>query len=157
MQSEYVSALFGIAGATVGGLTSLYTNWMTQHIQLRAAHRASAKADREKVFRQFISEAGRLYGDALSRDKGESSDLVRLYSTAAQMRLIASQPVLVASEKVMETIVAAYSMPARPIEELGAMARDGGFKFLLDFADACRVEISGHRDKSNDVETAPPR
>lgn len=137
----YVSALFGIAGATVGGLTSLCTNWLTQHIQLRAASRSSASAYRMELFREFISEASRLYGDALGHQKDDVSDLVRLYALVARMRLIASADVLAAADDAMDMIIEAYLGPNMSLHEVRAFTRCGGPKFLLSFSECCRSEL----------------
>ena len=142
MDVGYVSALFGIAGATVGGLTSLCTSWLTQHIQLRAARRGAAGAYRLDLFREFISEASRLYGDALGHQKDDVSDLVRLYALVARMRLIASTEVLTAADDAMDMIIEAYLGPNMSLHEVRAFTRNGGTKFLLSFSECCRAELA---------------
>jgi hypothetical protein len=137
----YVSALFGIAGATVGGLTSLCTSWLTQHIQLRAVRRGAASAYRLELFREFISEASRLYGDALGHQKDDVSDLVRLYALVARMRLVASTEVLTAADDAMDMIIEAYLGPNMSLHEVRAFTRSGGTKFLLSFSECCRAEL----------------
>ena len=90
MESAYLSALSGLLGATVGGMTSFGTAWLTQRSQVRSARREAEKVKREGLFGDFITEATRLYADALSHEKDDVTDLVRLYALVAKTRLIAS-------------------------------------------------------------------
>lgn len=143
MNAGYVSAFFGLAGATVGGLASFLTSWLTQAAQLREKRRDANVSRQQDVFNAFITEASRLYGDALSHDKDDVSGLVQLYALVARMRLLASRPVVTAAEQVMEAIIATYLEPNRSLQEIQAMAQAGKLNFLLDFGEACRREWGG--------------
>ena len=90
MSSTLISALAALAGALIGGLASLGSSWLTQWVQLRARDRERDRARREALFSDFINEASRLYGDALSHEKDDVVDMVRLYALVARIRLISS-------------------------------------------------------------------
>ena len=109
----YISALMGLAGVAIGGLASFATTWMTHRSQVKEKHREVEVAKREKLFSDFITEATRLYGDAVSHQKDDVSDLVLLYALVAHMRLISSRPVVDAAELAMEKIVETYLTPNR--------------------------------------------
>ena len=142
MDSTYVPALFGLVGASIGGLTSFGTTWATQRVQLRAAHLESARAKREELFKDFISEASRLYGDALSHEKDNAIDLVQLYALLARMRLVASPEVIKLGEEVLDKIIDTYLGPNRALHELRDLMREGGMNFLTHFGNACRDELT---------------
>jgi hypothetical protein len=141
LDSAYVSALFGLAGVGIGGLTSFTTSWFTQEAQLRDRHLEAERLKREKLFTDFVAEASRLYADALSHEKDDVSDLVQLYALLAKMRLLTSREPVLAAERVMETIIETYQQPNRTLHELHDLAKQGGMDFLTDFAEACRAEL----------------
>ncbi|MGO7259051.1 hypothetical protein ACCT32_36520, partial [Rhizobium brockwellii] len=70
----YISALMGLAGIAIGSLTSFATTWMTHRSQVKEKQREAEAAKREKLFSDFIAEATRLYGDAISHQKDDVSD-----------------------------------------------------------------------------------
>jgi hypothetical protein len=80
MNSAYLPAFFGLLGAAFGGLTSITTAWLTQRTERRENYRHTEKAKREVLYGDFISEASRLYGDALSHEKDDVTSLVQLYA-----------------------------------------------------------------------------
>lgn len=141
MDTAYISAIFGVTGMTLGGALSFATSWVTQQAQLRDRHREAARTSRQELFGSFIAEASRLYGDALSHQKDEVADLVQLFALVARMRLIASPAVVTAAEAVLETIIATYLAPNRTLHEIRALAREGGMNFLLEFSEACRMDL----------------
>ena len=123
MDAGYVSAVFGLVGAIIGGLTSFSTTWLTQKTQLRDKHLEDEKATREKLFSDFIAEASRLYGDAVSHEKNDAAEMVQLYALLAKMRLVSSRPVLNAAEHVMVTISERYLAPNLTLHELHQLAQ----------------------------------
>ena len=147
MDASYVSAFFGLAGASIGGLTSFLTTWLTQQSQLREKHREAESAKRQELFNDFIMEASRLYGDALSHEKDDISDMVQLYALVGKIRLWASRPVVTAAEHAMSSIVQTYLEPNRTLHEIRTLAMEGRMNFLLEFGEACRVDLAGVRHR----------
>lgn len=154
MNAGYISALAGLTGAGIGGLTSFATSWITQRTQLLAQYREAELKRRETLFNAFIAEASRLYGDALVTGKDDVAQLVKLYALVTRIRLTSSPAVLMAAERAMDTIVDTYLKPNMTLHELKKFAEQGGMDFLRDFGEACRVELAdirwnpfGHRDR----------
>ncbi len=141
LDAAYISAFFGLGGATIGGLTSFMTTWVSQQAQLKDQHRQHERATRHDLFKAFISEASRLYADALSHQKDDVTDLVQLYALIANMRLLVSPAVIAAAEQVLDVIVQTYLAPNRSLHEIRGLMRDGSMNFLIDFSLACRLEL----------------
>jgi hypothetical protein len=87
LDPAYISALAALTGAAIGGLTSFATSWLTQRTQLRHAQREAEKAELKALYGDFITEASRLYGDALTHQTEEITGLVGLYAMVGRMRL----------------------------------------------------------------------
>ncbi len=145
MEAGYISAIFGLAGMTVGGLMSFVTNLVTQQNQLREKHREAEQTKREQLFSDFITEASRLYGDALTHEKDDVADLVQLYALVARMRLLSSREVVTAAEQVMDAIIQTYLAPNRSMHEIRRVAQAGEMNFLFSFGEACRSELANVR------------
>jgi hypothetical protein len=103
----YISALVGLAGVAIGSLTSFATTWMTHRSQGEGKALGGRGWQARKLFADFIAEATRLYGDAVSHQKDDVSDLVLLYALVARMRLISTRPVVDAAELAMERTASA--------------------------------------------------
>jgi hypothetical protein len=142
VNSAYLSAFFGLLGATIGGLTSIMTAWLTQRTERRENNRRAEKTKREALYGDFIVEASRLYGDALSHEKDDVTSLVQLYAIVAKMRLFTSREVVTAAETAMDVITATYLAPNRDLRELRTLAHEGGMNFLLEFGEACRRDLA---------------
>ena len=142
MNPAYISALAALAGATIGGLTSLATSWLTQRLQLRHAHLEAETAKLEALYTDFIAEAARLYGDALTRQTDQITGLVGLYAMVGRMRLVSDRPVIVAAMRVEDTIIETYLGPNRTLHELMDYAQKGGMDFLTEFSEACRKDLA---------------
>jgi hypothetical protein len=135
-------AFLGLAGVAIGALTTFATSWLTQRAQHQQRRREGEIAKREALFTEFIAEASRLFGDALTHEKDEVTDLVKLYALVGHMKLIASKAVVVAAEHAMDAIVNAYLAPNLTLHEVRILAKNGGMNFLSEFGEACRVELS---------------
>jgi hypothetical protein len=154
MSPDYTSAFFGLLGATIGGLTSVGTAWMTQLAARRDINRQAEQSNREVLYGDFIAEASRLYGDALSHGKNDVTSLVQLYAIVAKMRLFTSREIVVAAEDVMRAITETYLAPnRRTLRELHSFAQEGGMDFLLAFGEACRKDLS----LASDAPSTPSR
>jgi len=83
MDSAYVPVLAAFGGSAVGGLTSLVATWVTQRRKDSVRRLAQEKTRKQKLYKQFIDEASKLYADALVHDKSEVSALVDTRDQAA--------------------------------------------------------------------------
>ena len=108
MDTAFISALSALGGATIGGLASFGSSWLTQRTQLRFAHHEAIKSKREEMYVEFVDEASRLYGDALGHQKDDATDLVKLFALLGQIRLVSPRPVVTAAERTFDTIIQTY-------------------------------------------------
>ena len=141
MDAGYASALFGLAGALIGSLANVATTWATHRSQLRDKQQGAAYDRKQKLFSEFISEASRLYADALSHEKDDATDLVGLYAIVAKMRLVAPGSVVTAAEDAMKAIVEAYLQPNRTLREIRTAAQAGELDLLFRFGEECRSHL----------------
>jgi hypothetical protein len=140
LDPAYLSALSALAGATIGGLTSFATSWTTQWTQFRHAHREAEKAKLETLYNDFIAEASRLYGDALTHQTEEITGLVQLYALLGRMRLVSDRLVVVAAMRAVDIIIETYLGPNRTLHEM--MTHKDELDFLTDFGDAARKSLA---------------
>ena len=108
MNPVYLTALAALAGSAIGGLTSLASAWLTQRSQDRARRLSQDKVRRQKLYKQFIDEASKLYADALVHDQAEVSALVSVYALINRMRVLSRSDVVESAEAVVRTIVETY-------------------------------------------------
>lgn len=142
MNSAYLSALAALAGSAVGGLTSLASAWLTQKHQDRAKRLSQDKARRQKLYKQFIDEAAKLYADALVHNEAEVSALVSVYALVSQMRVVSSAAVVEKAEAVVRIVVETYSAPNKTFPELRKLIDSHALDPLRAFSAECRVELS---------------
>jgi len=142
LDAAYVSAFSALAGAMIGGFTSFGTSWLTQRAQLRHTHREAERVKLEALYNEFIAEASRLYADALSHQKDDVVDMVKLYALVGRMRLMSSRAVLVAAERIIEATIETYLAPNRSLHEMRAYAKQGGMNFLVEFGEASRDDLA---------------
>jgi hypothetical protein len=141
MDTGYITALAALGGAALGGLTSFATSWTTQRTQMRAQRSADSKSDRQKLYKAFIDEAAKTYGDALIHDRLETAGLIQLHALISRMRILSSQPVIESAIKVVKGITDTYNQPNKSPEELEVMINNGSIDILLSFSEACRNEF----------------
>ena len=141
MDAAYVSALSALGGATIGGLASFGSSWLTQRTQLRFSQHEAVKAKREALYAEFVDETSRLYGDALGHQKDEVADLVKIYALIGRIRLVSPRPVITAAERIMDAISKTYLGPNRTLHEVMDDFHRGGSDFLAEFGEACRQDL----------------
>ncbi len=141
MNASLIGALAALAGALIGGLASLGSSWLTQSIEQGARNRERDRSRREALFTDFINEASRLYGDALSHEKDDVLDMVQLYAIVARIRLISCDRVVKSAEKTMDGIIGAYLSPNKTLHELHTMMIEGKMNFLVEFSESARYEL----------------
>ena len=141
MDAAFISALSALGGATIGGLASFGSSWLTQRTQLRFSQHEAVKAKREALYAEFVDEAARLYGDALGHQKDEVEDLVKIYALLGRIRLVSPRPVVAAAERTLDTISRTYLGPNRSLHEVIDDFQRGGSDFFAEFGEACRQDL----------------
>jgi CRISPR/Cas system CSM-associated protein Csm4 (group 5 of RAMP superfamily) len=141
MDSGYITAFAALGGAALGGLTSFATSWTTLRIQMKSQRSASSKTKRQKLYKAFIDDAARIYGDALLHDKLETTGLIELHALVSRMRIVSSGPVIETAVKVVRVITETYSQPNKTPEEIEMMISNGSIDILQSFSEACRDEF----------------
>ena len=141
MDAAYISAMFGLGGAAIGVLASFMRTWMTHRSQFQDKIREAERARRIELFNEFITEAVRLYGDALSHERDDVGDLVLLYALLAKMQLTASQGTVDAAVSVIDRVIDTYLGPNQSLHEIRELAREGKLNFLTEFGTACRPDL----------------
>jgi hypothetical protein len=145
--SAYLPAVAALAGSAIGGLTSFASAWLTQHRQDRARRVSQAKARRQKLYKQFIDEASKLYADALVHDNLEVSVLVSIYALISRMRVLSSSAVVEKAEIVVRMIVETYSSPNKSFPELRELMSNHAIDPLRAFSEECRAELQALQDQ----------
>jgi len=141
MDSGYITAFAALGGAALGGLTSFATSWTTQRTQMKSQRSETSKSKRQKLYKAFIDDAARMYGDALIHDKLETTGLINLHSLVSRIRIVSSGPVIETAVNVVKVITETYSQPNKSPEEIEAMISDDSVDILRSFSQACRDEF----------------
>ncbi|MEE7505396.1 hypothetical protein ACLBXO_24990 [Methylobacterium sp. C33D] len=147
MDAAYISAMFGLGGATIGAATSFMTTWMAHRSQFQDKLRENERAQRVDLFNEFITESVRLYADALSHERDDVGDLVLLYALLAKMQLTASQATVDAAGSVIDRVIDTYLGPNQSLHEIRDLAREGKLDFLTEFGTACRADLRASLDQ----------
>ena len=146
MNPAYLSALAALSGSAIGGLTSLASAWLTQNHQDRAKRVLQDKDRRQKLYKQFIDEASKLYADALVHNEAEVSALVSVYALVSRMRVLSSSAVVEKAEAVLRMIVDTYFEPNKTFPELRNLLNTHPMDPLRAFSEECRAELQAFRD-----------
>ena len=141
MDSAYVPALAAFGGSAVGGLTSLVATWVTQRRKDSARRLAQEKTRKQKLYKQFISEASKLYADALVHDNSEVSALVDLYTLIGRMRILSSDAVIGKAEAAARMILDTYFSPNKTFPELRQLMDSRAMDPLREFGEVFRKEL----------------
>lgn len=141
MDSATISALAALGGATVGGVTSFATTWLSQQAQARIQQLTHKLNRREDLYKDFIEEASKLYADALVHDISDISKLVKLYAMINMMRVISSRNTFESADKVARMIVNTYRAPQKTVPELQDMVNSGSIDVLQAFSESARQEF----------------
>jgi len=141
MDTSYITAVAALGGAALGGFTSFATSWTTLRVQMKANKKASSTSRRQELYKQFIEDASRIYGDALTHEKLELTRLIGLYALISRMRVLSTQSVIGNAVKVVQVITEVYKQPNKTPDEVDDMIRNGRVDLLQGFSDACRAEL----------------
>jgi hypothetical protein len=147
MESSYLPAVAALAGSAIGGLTSFASAWLTQNRQDRARRLSQDKARRQKLYKQFIDEASKLYADAVIHDQVEVSALVSVFALVSRMRILSSSAVVEKAEAVNRMIVDTYFQPNKTFPELRDLLNAHPIDPLRAFSEECRSELQGLKDR----------
>jgi hypothetical protein len=145
MDASFISALAALVGAAIGGLTSVFSSWLTQKNQARVLWLAQDKIHRQDLYKEFIEVAAKCHADALQNEQPEISTLVELYAKIGRMRVLSSPPVVVSAEQVGRKIVDTYLEPNKTFHELREMVASDALDILGAFSEACREELESIR------------
>jgi hypothetical protein len=135
----HIPAIAAFWGSATGSLATLVTAWLTRRRQDRLRRTERAVSQREKLYREFIEEASRLYADALMSEQAEPSQLVGMYALIGRMKIISCDDVVQAAENVGRLILDTYLSPNRTLAELPELIDE--VDPLRKFSDACRREL----------------
>jgi hypothetical protein len=141
MTPEYVPAVSALAGSMIGGVTSLTAAWLTQSHQATAERLTQEKSRRQKLYKEFIEEASKLYADALAHNQAEISDFVKVYALISRMRVLSSLQTIEKADRVVRMIVDTYFAPNKTLTELRGMLNSPAIDPLRDFSESCRKEL----------------
>src|SRR5438445_9958921 len=158
MEPATISALAALAGATIGGVTSFAATWLTQRTQARVQELTRKLSRREELYKAFIQEASKLYGDALVHDTTDVSKLVGLYALISEMRVLSSTNTIENADAVARMIVNTYRAPNKTLPELEDMVNHGAIDVLQTFSEAARQEfrrLGGGKVKRNHANKFP--
>ena len=147
MNVSIITALAALAGAAIGGLTSVFASWLTQHAQARAQWITHDKLRRQELYKEFIETASKCYIHALLHDEADISALVELYVRMGRMRILSSPNVVESAELVAGTIVDTYVAPNKTFLELREIIKGGTIDILRDFSETCRAEFESLRSQ----------
>ena len=143
MDVAYLSALSALAGSVVGGLTSGLTTWLSQRAHARAGQLAREMSRRDDLYKDFIVEASKAYGDALLNNEPQIQQIIAVYAMISRMRLMSLPRTVACAEKVMDTTMTTYFAPNKTIRELHEMTKTGvGIDPLKEFSEAAREELT---------------
>src|SRR5262245_39090577 len=137
MDASLITALAGLTGAAVGGLTSGLASWLIQKTQARQQWLAQEKLLRQELYKEFIEEASKCHVDALQHGNPDIAALIGLYAKIARMRVLSSQVVLEHAEQIERTILNTYLEPDKTFPELREMEFGGSVDILRYFSVAC--------------------
>src|ERR1700704_5438387 len=133
MNASVISALAALAGATIGGLTSVLASWLSQHAQAKALSLAQDKLRRQELYKEFIEAASKCNIHALQNGEPDIPSLVELYVMIGRMRILSSPKVVESAELIARRIVDTYLGPNKTFLELREMTNSGSIDLLRAF------------------------
>lgn len=143
MDAIYIPAIAAFSGSASGAISTAFTNWFNKRREERMRRSSRAIAQREALYKSFIEETSRLYADALANDAAEFSKLVDMYALIGRMKVLSSDKVVQAAERVSRLIIDAYLAPNPSLGDLPALIAD--LDPLREFSEACRRELGNDR------------
>ena len=142
MNASVVTALAALAGAAIGGFTTLVASWLQHHAQTKEQRLAHYQLRRQELYKEFFEQAAPLYIDALQSEKPDVFGLIRLYTEISRMRVLSSETVVASAEQMVKRITDTYLEPNKTFPELRQMAETGLIDPLRNFSECCRAELA---------------
>ena len=136
-----MTALAAALGSLVGATASIGTTWLSQRRQSIRATAEWKLRERESLYKEFIMEASRLFGDAMVNSLDRPDQLVALYGILSRIRLISGDDVLSKAVGCCHRIVGLYRRPNMTAEQIRAAFEANEFDPLKEFSAACRMEL----------------
>src|SRR5271168_4600142 len=140
MNPATVNILAVLSGAAVGSLAPVLSNYVIQRSLTQRDLLYRQLGQREVLCSDFIKEASRLYADAMIHELEDLNALVSLYALVSRIRLLASDPVVIAAEDFVKLIVQHYGDPNLTLDQMRAAALSEKADPLDVFSSACRRE-----------------
>ena len=145
MEQSIISAVAGLTGSLLGGMSTFAASWLTTRRQHHTQKSIQQTARRELLYAEFIGQASQHLVKAWGNEMQSAESLVDIYSALERIRLLSSDAVIRAAERVMQQIVAAYVAPNKSYEELQILVMRGGMASpLAEFNAECRREVLSH-------------
>lgn len=142
LETSLITAFAAILGTMAGGLSTFATTVYTARYGARRDLMLKNVASREELYSGFITEATTLFIDSLDKTLEKPVTLLNLFATIGRIRLISSERVLTAAEKIGEVVYESYRRPAMTIEEVWKQLHESDHvdSRLREFTLACREE-----------------
>ncbi len=142
-----MSAGAALVGAAIGGAISSFGSYFVKRREISAQWIGQSRMRREELYKEFIEEASKCYGDALQHSKPDLAALVVLYARVSQMRVLSSPYVLSAADRVVFEIINRYSQAnvEMTVETLQYFVKSKQIDPLNNFSQACRDEFDSLR------------
>jgi hypothetical protein len=99
------------------------------------------KSRQQKLYKEFIEEASKLYADALAHNEAEVSAFVKVYALMSSMRVLSNVDIVEKAEKVVRIIIETYFTSNKTIPELRGMLNSTAIDLLREFSVSCRNEM----------------
>ena len=131
-----------MTGSLVGAVASVGATLVSQRLQSQRERLASELDERQQLYAKFIEEAAHIFFDSLEKTAVEPARFLRLYSVVANIRLVSSERVLRAAERVGNKLVENYEQPVTDAREfiVKHIGDVDAVDPLREFTEECRRE-----------------
>lgn len=136
-------AIAVLVGALLGGLLSVLSSWVAQHVQIRGQWLSEEVRRRQDLYTEFIEAAAHCYGDALRRDQPAWDLLAKVYGAMGRMRLQSSDLVMDEAGRITRKILTTYREGNWSADQIRDFLAEHSVELFADFARACRIELMG--------------
>jgi hypothetical protein len=141
MDSSVVTTIAAVTGSMVGASASIATTWISMRSQAIRANAEWRLRERQRLYKEFITEASRLAVEARGHSLEGLDRLAALYGVLNRIRLISGDDVLSKAEDFCRRIVELYWQPNMTLEEFRVAYEADRLDSLKEFSTACRKEL----------------